>query len=278
MTARATSPALAIPRASINRYLTLVLALGIPLLAVPAVAGLPIEPFLLALTYGLLLGGAILLARRSGPGGVKRLFSGALHWRIGWRNWSLAVVVIPLVTIAIALVTGTYAAPPDGWGAVISDYLFITFVFGALLLNIFEETAWQGLVQRNLTREHGRLRAAALTAVPFAALHLPLSLVGDVTAGEALGSAALILLMAPAMRYVMGHTDHRTGGSLLAVGVTHASFNASGQLEVMRGGWQHIVALAVIAGVLLAIEVRGGVHRAAEHAESVETPATVGGA
>lgn len=259
MTEHPTTPDLDVEPSSVRRYLAVVLALGIPLLAVPAVAGLPIEPFLLIVTYVVLLGGAIRVARRSGPGGVRRLFRGALRWRVGWRNWALVGAAIPLATVATAVATGTSTVPPDGWGTVVIDYLFFTFVFGALFLNVFEETAWQGLVQRHLTRRHGQLRAALLTAGPFAALHLPLSLVGDdVTAAQALGAAALVLLMAPAMRYVMGRTDHRTGGSLLAVGVAHASFNASGQLPVMRGGWQHIIGLVVVAVALLALDHRGG--------------------
>jgi uncharacterized protein len=240
---------------SVRRYLALVLSLGIPLLAIPAIAGLPLEPFLLATTYVLLLGGAVAVAHRTGPGGVRRLFRGVLLWRIGWRAWAVAVAVIPLATVAVALLTGTYTDPPDGWAIVLGDYLVFTLVIGALFLNVFEETAWQGLVQRHLARRHGQLRAAMLTAIPFAALHLPLSLVGDVTAGQAAVAAALIVVMAPAMRYVVGRTDQRTG-SLLAVGITHASFNASGQLEVATGGWQHIVGLALVASVFLVIDRR----------------------
>jgi uncharacterized protein len=251
-----TPASVGIDESRIRRYLALVLSLGIPLLAIPAIADLPIEPFLLVVTYVLLLGGAIAVAHRTGPGGIRRLFRGALQWRIGWRNWALAVAVIPTATVTVALVTGTYTAPPDGWAVVLGSYLLFTFVVGALFLNVFEETAWQGLVQRHLARRHGPLQAALLTAIPFAALHLPLSLVGDVTVGEAVVAAALIVVMAPAMRYVMGRTDHRTGGSLLAVGITHASFNASGQLEVASGGWQHIVGLALIAAVFLVIDAR----------------------
>jgi uncharacterized protein len=255
MTARPSTPPLQLAPASLRRYLTFVLSLGIPLLAIPAVVGLPIEPFLLITTYLLLLGGATVIAHRTGPGGVRRLFRGVLRWRIGWRNWAVAVAVIPGATIAVALATGTYTAPPDGWATVVGNYLLFTLVIGALFLNVFEEAAWQGLVQRHLARRHGQLRAALLTAVPFAALHLPLSLVGGVTAGEAAVAAALIVVMAPAMRYVMGRTDHRTG-SLLAVGITHASFNASGQLEVAPGGWQHIFGLALVAAVFLVIDSR----------------------
>jgi uncharacterized protein len=111
-------------------------------------------------------------------------------------------------------------------------------------------------VQRHLTRRRGLLKAAALTAVPFAAVHLPLSFVGDVTTSEALIASAFLIVSAPVMRYVMGRTDHATGGSLLAVGVMHASFNASGQLEVMDGGGQHMGGTVVVAALLVLLDVR----------------------
>lgn len=254
------SDALRLERPTVARYVLGVLAVGIPLLTVPVVMGLPVELFLLALVYVVLLGGAVLTAQRSGPGGVRKLFSGVLHWRIGVRNWAVVAAAIPTATVAVAFATGTYTAPSDGWPVTIGNYLFFTFIFGALVLNIVEEAAWQGLVQRHLTQHRGAVRAAMITAVPFAAIHLPLSFVGDVTMVEALGASALVFLFAPAMRYVMGHIDITTGGSLLAVGVMHASFNASGQLGVTDGGWQSIAGLAVVAVVAFLVDRRN--HRA----------------
>ncbi len=66
---------------------------------------------------------------------------------------------------------------------------------------------------------------------------------------------ALLLVVAPALRHLLGRTDLSTGGSLLAVGVLHASFNASGSLDVLDGGWQHIVGLAVVAALTLIADV-----------------------
>lgn len=245
---------LRLDRRSVIRFVLAVVVIGIALLTIPVVAGLPAEPFLLVLVYGLYLGGAVLTARRAGPGGVRRLFSGVLHWRIGWGNWAFAVASIPLATVAVALVAGNFIAPSDGWALTFGNYLFLTFIFGALIINIFEETAWQGLVQRNLTRDYGPLRAAALTAVPFALVHIPLSFIGDVTTGEALVALGIVFIFAPAMRYLMGRLDISSGGSLLAVGVMHASLNASEQIGLTSGGWEHIAGLAIVALVTLAAD------------------------
>ena len=76
----------------VHRYLVAVMIIGVTLMAIPAITGLPGEPFILIMVFGPLLGGAVFTARRSGPGGVRRLFSGVFRWRIGWRNWALAVL------------------------------------------------------------------------------------------------------------------------------------------------------------------------------------------
>ena len=235
----------------VHRYMVAILVIGTTLLAIPAAFDLPAEPFLLTMTFGPLLGGAVLTARRSGAGGVRQLFNGAFRWRIGWRNWALAVLVLPLTTVAIAAATDTLAAPTDGWTTTITSYLVATLLIGTLVLNLWEETAWQGLVQRHLAGRFGSTKGALLTSVPFAVIHLPLVFVGGPTPREALMASILILVMAPPFRYLLGRTDHATGGSLLAVGVLHASFNASGSLDVLVGGWQHIAGVAVVAAVTL---------------------------
>jgi uncharacterized protein len=239
---------------SLKRYVAWVVAAGISLFMVGIVTGVPLEIFILINVYAVLLGGALFTAHRQGPGGVRRLFSGIFRWRIGWASWALVVGALPAATIAVAVLTGTYTPPADGWLLVLGDYLFRTFIFGALIVNIFEETAWQGLVQRNLTRRFGLLKAAGLTAVAFAAFHVPMSFANGASTAEALAVTAVVVAMAPAMRYLMGRTDHTTGGSLLAVGVLHASVNASGQLSVVDGDWQYAVGLGVVTVAVLAVD------------------------
>ena len=240
----------------VHRYLVAVMVIGVTLMSIPAITGLPGEPFILTMVFGPLLGGAVFTARRSGPGGVRRLFSGVFRWRIGWRNWALAVVVMPLTTVTIAAATGSLASPPDGWLTTATTYLVSTFLVGTLVINLWEEVAWEGLVQRHLMDRFGLAKGALLTAVPFAVIHLPLGFVGGATLNEALVTSVLVLVMAPPFRYLMGRTDYATGSSLLAVGVLHASFNASGSLNVLVGGWQHIAGIAVVAAVALVLDAR----------------------
>lgn len=247
---------LQVPFRLFRRFVVAIMIIGAAVMAVPAVTDLPVEPFILAMVYGPLLGGAVFTAHRSGSGGVRQLFRGVLRWRIGWGYWALAVLVMPLTTVTVAAATGTLVAPADGWLMTAAGYLVATFLVGTLVVNLWEETAWQGLVQRHWTARFGLGRGALLTAVPFAVIHLPLGFVGGATLDEALIASILVLVMTPPFRYLLGRTDQATGGSLLAVGVLHASFNASGALDVLVGGWQHIVGVVVVTGVALLLDAR----------------------
>jgi hypothetical protein len=62
--------------------------------------------------------------------------------------------------------------------------------------------------------------------------------------------------VAPFFRYLLGETLDATGGSLLAVGVLHAAFNASGQLP-FPGGWQFLPALMLLTLAVGARRVAG---------------------
>lgn len=236
------------------RYTVTATIVGLALVGAPVLLGLPTEPFLLVLTYGVLVGGSVLAARRAGPGGVRLLFRGLLRWRIGWVNAAVVVGAVPIATIGVAAVTGTYVAPEDGWLPVIGSYLFATFVFGALLLNLWEETGWQGMVQRHFMGRYGLVGGSLLTALPFAVVHIPLQLRGTSGMREALVNVGVLFLMAPAARYLVGRTDLATGGSLLAVGVLHASWNASGNLSVVDGDLQFVGGMAVVAVVALIVD------------------------
>jgi CHASE2 domain-containing sensor protein len=56
----------------------------------------------------------------------------------------------------------------------------------------------------------------------------------------------MLILLAPFARYLYGLTLLDTGGSVLAVGILHASFNASGKLAAVHGWWPAPVALVLL--------------------------------
>ena len=60
--------------------------------------------------------------------------------------------------------------------------LLINFI----LVNLWEETAWAGVMQTRLERRHNIFVAAALTAVPFGFIHLPLAFLSEISLASVL--------------------------------------------------------------------------------------------
>jgi membrane protease YdiL (CAAX protease family) len=228
-----------------------------------------------------LIGAAVqITAWTGGPKAVRQLFAGLVRWRIGVGRWLLVLLAMPVLTLAVAAVTGSLRAPEKGWGDIALWYL-IFLVFGLLSANIWEELVWSGVVQSRLATRHGLLRGALLTAVPFGLLHLPLAFEGDGWAGttwhEALVNTAWLLLALPFFRYLAGVLLADTKGSVLAVGVLHASFNAAGAMAVLAAGTEYVIAVIVLALLVAGVRaLRGAARRpgsAAPTVTSAELPA-----
>ena len=67
-----------------------------------------------------------------------------------------------------------------GWvAAAVGDVLVRHARFPGLLINLWEETAWAGFAQSRLMARHGLMVGSLLTAVPFAAIHIPMQFWGD---------------------------------------------------------------------------------------------------
>ena len=241
-------------RQPITAFLVLALGIGWVSLGIPLLAGIPMAPFLLMLTYVGLLGSALLVTRLAdGPGSIRKLLSRVLIWRFGLVRWAVILFGMPVVTLAIAAVSGTLHSPKDGWLAMIGLYLFNTLIFGGLIIQLWEETAWAGFLQSRLTARHGLLMAAILTAVPFSLIHIPLYLEGGPTWGEIWLGLLILFVAAPFYRYLLGMHLLDTRGSLLAVGIQHASWNAAQKLEAVEGGawsWQVLVAVVLLTAAL----------------------------
>ena len=231
----------------IAAFLVLALGIGLSALAVPAIAGLRFAPFLLAMVFLALLAPALIVSRLAdGPGAVRRLLSRALIWRFGLLRWCVIVLGVPVLTLAVAAVTGTLETPADGWTAMITTYMFDTFIIGVLVLNLWEETAWAGFAQTRLTARHGLLIGALLTALPFAVIHIPLSFEGDWTWSQAGVGLASLFLLVPFYRYLLGMHLLDTGGSILATAVQHASWNEAQKLDAVTGEWQAAAAVVLL--------------------------------
>jgi uncharacterized protein len=198
-----------------------------------------------------LLGAATLVtAVTDGRPGVRRLYAGAVRWRIGAGRFTYVLLALPVLTLLVAAAAASLRFPDGGWVKEIGGYLFLTLIFGALLGNVWEETAWAGFAQTRLIERHGLLRGSLLTAIPFALIHLPLAWeqhgLHGTSGGDLALSWAVLIVSAPFARYLYGMTLVDTGGSVLAVAILHASFNGAGQLAAVHGWWPGPVALILL--------------------------------
>ena len=108
----------------------------------------------------------------NGRVGVRSLFRRAFHWRVdpGW--WLTVLFGLPVLTVSLAVLMGDQLRSIDVPSFLASQLMFLLVNF--IVINLWEEVAWTGLFQTRLEERHNWLLASVLTAIPFAAIHLPL--------------------------------------------------------------------------------------------------------
>jgi membrane protease YdiL (CAAX protease family) len=189
---------------------------------------LPTLPFLVAATpIGLLLPTLVITSITDGPAGLRALRRRTLTFRAPLRWYAFAVVGVPLIALAA---TAAKSGPPaetsaTTWGSVIAVGYLLQLVLVLVTVNWWEETAWMGFVQARLQERHGPMRAAAITAVPFAFGHI--SLVIEDSPSAVMTFVALLLVISIPFRALLGWVYNSTG-SLFLVGLVHAAANATG--------------------------------------------------
>lgn len=235
------------------RPLLLFAAIALPVgwvaLSVPVALGLAQEPFvLLALVLGLILPALLLTARESGRPGVRALLRDAVRLpRPLW--WApVAALALPAAMWAAAWTVG--GAQP------LTSELLVDFAVAlvtvAVIVNIWEEMAWTGFVQRRSMARWGVLGGSLVTGVLFAGIHLPLAFDGATAAADVLLGVALLLATGIGLRLLIAGVDRWSGRSLLTAGVLHAAFNASANLINPDHDWVRYVTTVLLGLVVLA--------------------------
>jgi uncharacterized protein len=261
-----------VARHPLTAFLVLVLAVGWPLASVPALTAhgvlpggaLPEEPFTLALTLLVMLPAALWVTSVvEGRAGVATLLRRAVQWRFGPGWWAAVLLALPVLTLAVGLVAGQDLVTGDLLATLGAGVVGV--LTSLLLVHLWEETVWAGFFQGRLERRHGFLAAAALTAVPFALVHLPLQFTGTIEAGRIAVAVGALFVFGVLIRLLVGATVRGAAGSLLAAGLVHAVFNASnneGNLvdDLLSGGQPTLYAVAAAAlytaGALVALRTR----------------------
>ena len=199
----------------------------------PQAAGVDAERIasVLGVLLGLLPAALWVTWATDGVDGVRSLGRRMLRWRIGARWWVLVLAGLPTLTLTFAMLLGDTLTPVAAGPFVAGQA--IGLLVNLLLINMWEETAWAGVVQTKLGHSHGLVTAALLTAVPFALFHMPLHFIGDFSIESLTGALISLLIVVTIFRVMLGVFLRGTGGSILAVAVLHTIFNRSNNDEGM---------------------------------------------
>jgi membrane protease YdiL (CAAX protease family) len=226
-------------------FAAIALPLGWVLLTLPVVLGLPLEPFVLPVNFlGLLAPALFITARRSGRAGVRALLRDAV--RPPQRIWWVPAAAFALpVTVWTAAWTLGGAQPITA--SLVSAFL-VNLVTAALIINIWEETAWAGFVQRRAMARWGTVIGSLATALLFVGIHAPLAFKGAASARDVAVAFGTVFATGIGLRLLIAAVDAWSAGSLLTIGVLHSAFNATGSVVDPGYDWVRL-AVTVVLGV-----------------------------
>lgn len=271
----------------LTAFLVLVFALSYPLSALLVLAAHGVIPGASLFTAlhvaadevaGLMLsavlfGAAVAVTWASeGPAGVRHLLRRMARWRVGWGWWLAVLLGLPTVGVAVSLVLGDSLTPVAPLGFVAGQLLLLGI--NLLLVNLWEETAWSGIVQTRLERRHSLPVAALLTAVPFALVHWPLSLLGSPTVSSVTFALVAYLVLGILFRPMLAVFLRGGRDSVLLVAVLHSVFNRTNNDNgVLAGltandgadGWAILVATVLVTAAAALVLRRRRLGRAYRH-------------
>jgi len=229
----------------------------------PGMIGLDLEEAASLLLILVLFPAALVATSlEGGRPAVRVLFRRLFRWRVGPVWWWVAAAILPVTTVAFAVVLGDSAQIP-GPGVLAHEMLAI--VVALLLVNIWEEGAWAGFLQTHLEGRHRFLTASALTAIPFAAVHLPLRFInGETTPSGLVAAFVVLVLFSILIRTMLAMMLRGSGNSVLLVAVMHTSFNRSNNTDglasdILQGGNRQsasLLATLVVIALLAALTRR----------------------
>ncbi len=265
-------------RHPLTAFAVIVFPLGWAILGVPALTyhgvlpggELPVQVFALALTLLVMLPTTVwIVSVTEGRRGVRALFARTFRWRfpLGW--WAFVLLGMPVASLAVGAALGRSLDTGD-LASILVNGVLTGILLPLVLVNLWEETVWAGFVQTRLEARHGLLVGALITAVGFAGIHLPMIFAAELSASRLLESFGFLVVAALVFRLTAGLVMRGAAGSVLAVAVLHASWNASsgedGVVDDLLSGGQPVLvavlALALVTAAAVAVvRPRLGAHR-----------------
>lgn len=196
-----------------------------------------------------------------GPAGIWAMFRRLTRWRAPLHWWLAAVLAMPVLTTALAVAMGDRARMPS-LATIAAEIGAIVVAF--LLANLGEEATWYGFMQTRLEHRHRFVTAAALTAVPFSLVHLPLRVItGEATTPGALFASFLsVAVFGVFFRAYVGIFGRCGGNSILLAAVAHTFFNRSNNADgivadILVGSHRQVAALLALLILVVVLAVCG---------------------
>src|SRR5215217_972723 len=259
-----------VARRPVTAFLIMAFAIAYPVMALVALAvhrvipggslldRLPVPPDEIAglmLTMFALLPSALFVTWAAGgrPGVislVKRIF----RWRFGIGWWLGVLAGLPVLTVIFTLILGGSLESIDPVGLFWDQLRLLLINF--ILVNLWEETAWAGVMQTRLERRYNLFVAAVLTALPFGFIHWPLAFLSEITIASVVISLVAFILFSLFLRPLVGVVLRGSRDSLLAAGLMHSVFNRTnnenGIAAALLDGELYRLAILIAVIVLIA--------------------------
>ena len=221
-------------------------------------------PFAVALTvgWGFIFVSLFMTWLTLGKDEMVRLFKRFFLWRVNWKWYLIAILLLPALQFASVLLTAWLTGVPADYnhpmirevGPLSSPLplLVIPWILFEILVN-GEEMGWRGYILPRLQAKYNALVSSLILGVVWSVWHLP-KFFGTGTSGGRSFFWFTIYIMSAAVLYTWLYNNSR--GSLLLVTLFHASDNTAGMfLPILFAAMGGIVPNLMIVLYILAAAV-----------------------
>ena len=223
-------------------------------------------PFFVAITlgWGFIFLSLLMTWLTLGKGEMVKLFKRYFIWRVDWKWWMVAFLLLPALRFASVLLTSWLTrVPADFSHPMIRDVVpldapLLALILPWMLFEILtngEEMGWRGYVLPRLQAKYNALVSSLIVGVIWSVWHLP-KFFGSGLSGERSFVWFTVAHLALAVLYTWLYNNTR--GSLLLVVLFHATENTAGvflpvQFAVPGGILENLtIVLYVVAAVTVA--------------------------
>jgi membrane protease YdiL (CAAX protease family) len=222
-------------------------------------------PFVVSLVqgYGIFFASLIMTWQTRGKRGTVALLSRFLTWRVGWRWYLVALLLVPAIDLVAVFINAALDQTPVDFsnvhatkifGPAANLPLFILPFFVVDILTNGEEIGWRGYILPRLELKYSALTSALILAVIWGFWHLPRFLAPGNDS-----SFALTMIEIIARSVLLAWVYNNAKGSLLLVSLMHSAGNVSGVFlplaNTQTGSNQTTLAIATFIEIVVAIVI-----------------------